>query len=181
MPRAHRGSSNVIEESTLWRRSHRFDSAVLPLVDRHYNRQKPGTSQFVPPGRCLVLHSVDRLSLWVTSWPYTEFTKHAWAGAWINSLFRREGGPLASDLIRDAVACTVGHYGAPPPTGHGDLRRRLEGAPQARSGSLLSARRVLSRRYDQRRTAGVSDAPQGHARAAQRTRSLSTSSLVGAP
>ena len=42
----------------------------------------------------------------MTSWPFREFTKHAWAGAWVNSLFRREGGPLASDLIRDAVACT---------------------------------------------------------------------------
>jgi len=38
-----------------WTLSHRFDRRALPLADRHYNRQKPGTSQFVPPGRCIVL------------------------------------------------------------------------------------------------------------------------------
>jgi hypothetical protein len=32
--------------------------------------------------------------------------KHQWAGAWINTLFRREAGPLASDLIREAIAAT---------------------------------------------------------------------------
>jgi hypothetical protein len=33
--------------------SHRADHRALPLADRHYNRQKPGTPQFVPPGRCM--------------------------------------------------------------------------------------------------------------------------------
>lgn len=37
-----------------WRLSHRFDPRALPIADSHYNRQKPGTPQFVPPGRCLV-------------------------------------------------------------------------------------------------------------------------------
>jgi hypothetical protein len=45
-------------------------------------------------------------ALWVTSWPFPEYVKHQWAGAWVNSLFRREGGDLASDLIRAAVSAT---------------------------------------------------------------------------
>ena len=87
-----------------WRLSHRFDPASAAIADRHYNRQKPGTPQFAPPGRLLVL--CVEPALWVTSWPYAEFTKHRWAGAWVNSLFRREGGALASEMILAAVACT---------------------------------------------------------------------------
>lgn len=89
----------------MWHLSHRADPAARVLADRHYNRQKPGTPQFVPPGRCLVL--IADSCLWVTSWPFAEYVRHAWPGAWINSCFRREGGDhLASDLIRAAVAAT---------------------------------------------------------------------------
>lgn len=77
---------------------------AVALADRHYSRQKPGTPQFVPPGRCLVLLAPD--ALWVTSWPFAEWVRHRWAGAWVCSLFRNEGDELSSDLIREAVAAT---------------------------------------------------------------------------
>lgn len=99
----------------IWALSHRADRLALPLADRHYNRQKPGTPQFVPPGRCLVF--LAPAALWVTSWPFAEYVKHAWAGAWINSCFRREAGPQASDLIREAIAATKAIWGDPPPLG----------------------------------------------------------------
>lgn len=100
-----------------WKLSHRADPSALPLADRHYNRQKPGTPQFVPPGRCLVLLTTDESALWVTSWPFAEYTKHAWAGAWVCSCFRNEGSHLSSELIREAVAVTRWHYGEPPALG----------------------------------------------------------------
>jgi hypothetical protein len=101
-----------------WRRSDRADPRALPLADRHYNRQKIGSPQFVPPGRCLVLLTDDRSAVWVTSWPQAEFVRHDWAGAWVNSLFRREGGPhLASDLIRWAVAHSRAEWPNVPPLG----------------------------------------------------------------
>lgn len=89
-----------------WRLSDRADPAALPLADRHYNRQHVGSPQFVPPGRCLVLLTYDRTALWVTSWPFAEYVRHAWGGAWVNSLFRNEGPHLSSDLNRFAVAHT---------------------------------------------------------------------------
>jgi hypothetical protein len=89
-----------------WLLSHRADAAALPLADRHYNRQKIGSPQFVPPGRCLVLLTECQRGLWVTSWPIAAYVKHAWAGAWVNSLFRSEGAGVASTLIREAVAAT---------------------------------------------------------------------------
>ena len=98
-------------------RSHRFDHAALPLADRHYNRQKIGSPQFVPPGRCLVLLSKDRRALWVTSWPFARYVRHAWPSAWVNSLFRNEGAGLSSELIREAVAATRFIFGEPPSLG----------------------------------------------------------------
>ena len=101
-----------------WRRSWRADPAAAVIADRHYNRQKVGAAQFVPPGRCLVLLTWDRTALWVTSWPDAAYVQHDWPGAWMNSLFRREGGEyLASDLIRWAVAHTRAEWPSAPALG----------------------------------------------------------------
>lgn len=98
-----------------WRLSWRADHRAIPLADRHYNRQSQGSPQFVPPGRCVVLLSDQ--ALWVTSWPFAEFTHHAWAGAWINSTFRNEGTIRSSQLILEAVQATQAVFGPPPPLG----------------------------------------------------------------
>lgn len=102
-----------------WAKSHRADPLGAEIADRHYNRQKVGAPQFVPPGRCLVYRLHDDVGLWVTSWPFAEYVKHAWAGAWVNSLFRSEaqGRYLSSDLIRAAVAATLAEWPEPPPLG----------------------------------------------------------------
>lgn len=100
-----------------WHLSHRFDPRAVPLADRHYNRRKVGSPQFVPPGRCLVLLTAEADALWVSSWPLSEYVRHAWGGAWVNSLFRNESPHLSSDLIRDAVAATRFYWGEPPPLG----------------------------------------------------------------
>jgi len=101
----------------LWTLSHRADKDALPIADRHYNRQKPGTPQFVPPGRCVVLLTADKKALWVSSWPFAAYVKHAWAGAWVCSCFRNESETLSSLLIREAVAVTRYIWGDPPPLG----------------------------------------------------------------
>lgn len=101
--------------AVVWTISHRADPIARVLADRHYNRQKIGTPQFVPPGRCFVLRLPH--ALWVTSWPFAEYVQHAWAGAWVNSLFRHEGASRASDLIRTAVAATRVRWPNVPPLG----------------------------------------------------------------
>jgi hypothetical protein len=100
-----------------WHLSNRADPLAVKLADKHYSRQKPGTPQFVPPGRCLVLITQEANALWVTSWPFAEYVKHAWAGAWMCSLFRNESDYLSSELITEAVAVTRWHYGNPPEKG----------------------------------------------------------------
>lgn len=109
----------------IWNPSRRADPEVVPIADRHYNRQKIGSPQFVPPGRCLVLKAGTRQQLaqrytggafWITSWPFAEYVKHEWAGAWVCSAFRNEGAGLSSDLIREAIAITRGVW-TPPDLG----------------------------------------------------------------
>jgi hypothetical protein len=100
-----------------WRLSWRADPAARAIADRHYNRQKVGAAQFVPPGRCVVLLSVCGRALWVSAWPFAQYVQHAWAGAWMNSLFRNEGAGLSSELIVEAEAATRAIWGDPPPLG----------------------------------------------------------------
>lgn len=99
----------------LWSISYKADPAVVPLADRHYNRQKIGAPQFAPPGRALVLKRPD--AFWITSWPFAEYVRHAWAGAWVCSAFRNEGDVLSSDLVRAAVAATRWRWPDVPPLG----------------------------------------------------------------
>lgn len=90
-----------------WVESHRADPMTRFIADRHYNRQKIGAPQFVPPGRCYVLRTINYDAFWVTSWPFAQYVKHAWGGAWICSAFRNESkNYLASELIRTAVSAT---------------------------------------------------------------------------
>lgn len=102
-----------------WQLSDRADPAVVPLADRHYNRQSIGSPQFVPPGRCVVLRTPAADAFWVTSWPFAEHVMHAWAGAWVCSAFRNEAPEryLSSDLVLDAVAATLAVWPEPPALG----------------------------------------------------------------
>lgn len=90
-----------------WRIAKINDPVGRSLADRHYSRRTPGARNFAPPGRSLVLVTHNESAVWVTSWPYARFVDHAWAGAWINSLFRNEGTHLSSMLIREAVKMTL--------------------------------------------------------------------------
>lgn len=89
-----------------WCLSHRADPLTRVLADRHYNRQKIGAKQFVPPGRCLVLRTFTQDAFWITSYPFAQYVKHAWAVAWVCSAFRNESAIRSSELIAEAVRAT---------------------------------------------------------------------------
>jgi hypothetical protein len=100
-----------------WHLSHRADPRARQIADRHYNRQTPGAVGFVPPGRCMVLLTQDADAFWVTSWPFAEYVRHEWAGAWVCSAFRNESPHLSSELILEAIAATRWKYPDAPPLG----------------------------------------------------------------
>lgn len=87
------------------------------MADRHYNRQHVGSPQFAPPGRCVVL-VIPQHAFWITSWPFAEYVKHAWPGAWVCSAFRNERPDLylSSELITEAISATR-FYWDPPTLG----------------------------------------------------------------
>lgn len=103
----------------IWQLSNRADPKAREIADRHYNRQKVGSPQFVPPGRCCVLYAETETgcAFWVTSFPFAEYVRHAWAGAWVCSAFRNERAGVASEMIKEAVAITREHFGEPPELG----------------------------------------------------------------
>jgi hypothetical protein len=113
------GCQSVPPTPCPWIISHRADQKARRVADRHYTRQKVGTPQFVPPGRCIVLRTPNEDAYWVSSWPFPRYVKHAWAGAWTCSAFRNESPQsyLSSDMIRHAVAITREIWGDPPPLG----------------------------------------------------------------
>lgn len=126
---AERGDGSV---TSCWQISHRADPEAREIADRHYNRQKVGTPQFVPPGRCLVLKAPG--AFWVTSWPFAEFVKHRWGGAWVCSAFRRETGPIASEMILHAVAATRWYWPDTPELGMVTFVNRQKVKPKVDPG-----------------------------------------------
>jgi hypothetical protein len=56
-------------------------------------------------------------AFWVTSYPFAEYVKHAWAGAWVCSAFRNEYAWPASSLITQAVAATRAKWPDTPALG----------------------------------------------------------------
>lgn len=79
---------------SMWHLTHRADPRAAQIADRHYNRQKVGSPQFVPPGRCMVLLTEKADALWITSFPFAQYVRHEWAGAWVCSCFRRQPEPV---------------------------------------------------------------------------------------
>lgn len=153
-----------------WQLSHRADPKARELADRHYNRQKPGTPQFVPPGRCLVLYAqTDTVkAFWVTSWPFAVYVKHQWAGAWVCSAFRNEGAGVASEMIREAVAATKAFYGDPPCARYDNLYRREKGKANNGTwskdlGIYIHQSGISLCRQDERRSIGISTFARGYA------------------
>lgn len=100
-----------------WHLADRYSTVAVALADRHYSRQTPGSPQFIPPGRPLVLVTADALAAWVSLYQRPEYTDHAWPGAWLCPFFRNESPALSSELVREAVAATIAGWGSVPSEG----------------------------------------------------------------
>jgi hypothetical protein len=93
------------------------DFAARVFAVPHYSRQSPD-GKLGGPARQLVLTIGDPiLALWISTYTLPEYTDHRWPGAWQCTMFRNNGGGLASDLIREAVSATRACWGDPPELG----------------------------------------------------------------
>jgi hypothetical protein len=85
-----------------WRRVTKFDPLACALADRHYSRRKIGAPQFMPPGETIVLLSLDHCSVFGWWRPMAPMKSMNGLDGWTCTIFRREGGERASELILDA-------------------------------------------------------------------------------
>lgn len=90
------------------------DIRARGIADRHYSRQKKRTPQFTRPGKNLVLLTEDCSALWVSWCPADGIERMDRLGdVYECTIFHRDGGPLASELIRAAIELTEKLWGTP--------------------------------------------------------------------
>jgi hypothetical protein len=86
----------------------RCDDEMRQLADRHYNRQTPGSAQFIPPGRTLVLRDAAGLIYW--SWVWQDYRQDGQDG-YNCCAFRNESPRLASEIILEAEQHAIARWG----------------------------------------------------------------------
>jgi len=86
----------------------KFDDEAVRLADRHYSRQKPGTNQFMPPGKTMVIRDTEGTI--VFGWLWQEYRDDGQSG-YNCSIFRNESGRLSSDVILEAEALVFTAWG----------------------------------------------------------------------
>lgn len=136
-----------------WEISHRADPRGAKLADAHYSRGKPGTPQFVAAGKCLVLVRPSSSStgihgaplagadaVWATTWPYAEYVRHEWGGAYPTQETRQVERLIRVDSETKLPSALGG--GTPLPAGfvHWLDDEIIE---RVRGGRLTSLRRAL--------------------------------------
>lgn len=84
-----------------WLRVTKFDPRSAALADRHYNRRKVGSPQFMPPGQTVILLSDDEQAIfgWWRPDPASGLKAMNGKDGWTCTIFRNEGPALSSALI----------------------------------------------------------------------------------
>jgi hypothetical protein len=87
-----------------WERVTKFDRRAVALADRHYNRRKVGSPQFMPPGETVVLLLPDGRAVFGWWRPHPRSGLKAMNGldGWTCSIFRNESARRSSELILEA-------------------------------------------------------------------------------
>lgn len=85
---------------------HDYESCLL--ADRHYSRQKPGTNQFMPPGRTIVLRNSAGDVVFGWLW---QLKRDDGQQGFNCSIFRNESARQSSDIILEAETIAVREWG----------------------------------------------------------------------
>jgi hypothetical protein len=86
----------------------KFDIESCQLADKHYSRQKPGTNQFMPPGRTIVLRSAEGDVVFGWLWQQKRDDRQ---DGYNCSIFRNESHRLSSHIILEAERKVVAEWG----------------------------------------------------------------------
>jgi len=96
-----------------WTLSHKYDPAGAKLADEHYSRRKVGSPQFMPPGETIVLIAPGAVFGWWRPHPRSGIKAMNGYDGWTCSIFRRNAGPLASEMILAAELALESQQAAP--------------------------------------------------------------------
>lgn len=88
----------------IWLDANKAHPVGAALADRHYNRRKVGSPQFMPPGETLVFVSECGRAVWGWWRPHPASGLQSMNGldGWTCTIFRNEGAGLSSTLILEA-------------------------------------------------------------------------------
>ena len=88
----------------MWMRVTKFDPRAAALADRHYNRRKIGSPQFMPPGETVVLLWDDESAVfgWWRPHPNSGIKQMNGLNGWTCTIFRSESPCLSSGMILEA-------------------------------------------------------------------------------
>lgn len=90
----------------------KFDLEMCALADRHYSRQKPGSNQFLPPGRTITIRDNLGLVLFGWLWQKPEYRDDNQDG-YCCSIFRNECSfRLSSNIILEAESIALEKWGS---------------------------------------------------------------------
>jgi hypothetical protein len=99
-----------------WREVSKCDKAACEFARPHYSRAKPDSKELGPPGQKIVLMGVDGKALWGSHRP-APWAKIGRMDGFIGHscfIFRNDGGPQSSGIIREAVAITAMEWNLAP-------------------------------------------------------------------
>ena len=99
-----------------WVEVSKCDKAACEFARPHYSRAKPDSKELGPPGQKIVLMGNDNKALWGSHRPAPWANIERMDGFKGHScfIFRNDGGPLSSLIIREAVAFTAIRWGVEP-------------------------------------------------------------------
>lgn len=99
-----------------WREVSKCDREALDFAKPHYSRASPESSELGPPGQKIVLMGKDGKALWGSHRPAPWSGVKRMDGFDGHScfIFRNEGGPLSSEIIREAIGITALRWGIAP-------------------------------------------------------------------
>lgn len=109
-------NGELFEVPGYWREVSKCDKEAIAFAAPHYSIAKPFSKELGPPGQKIVLMGKDGKALWGSHRPAP------WAGVKRMDgfeghscfIFRNDGGPLSSEIIRDAIAITALKWGVAP-------------------------------------------------------------------
>jgi len=102
LPGVPASTDRIVTE--FWQRVGKFDPRTAALADRHYNRRKVGSPQFMPPGQTVILLSHDEQAVfgWWRPDPASGIPSINGLDGWTCTIFRNESPTLSSAMILDA-------------------------------------------------------------------------------